>query len=156
MLNENSSLTVANCEFKANNAAFGGGMFNDGGNPTIINQTPFPGLTFTPLVTATSLALRAEGLIPGDADLSGRVDVHDLDALANNWLQSGNWLDGDFDGNGVIDKADLGLMALNWHANVLTAPDFGLPVSTIPEPLSAWAVGLAGILLLRVRNSLES
>lgn len=39
MLNENSSLTVANCEFTFNEGGFGAGMFNRGGSPTILNCT---------------------------------------------------------------------------------------------------------------------
>lgn len=106
------------------------------GNPTIINDTGYAGLTFTHQLTANSLALRAQALYDGDADLNGKVDVLDLLALANHWLSSSNWLGGDFDGNGFVDQHDLGLMAQNWQAGVNSLPfeQAIASVGLVPEP----------------------
>jgi len=66
-------------------------------------------------------------LIPGDANLSGVVDLADLSVLAFNWEATGaGWLDGDFDDDGDVDLADLSAMAFHWSDSVWTPP--------VPEP----------------------
>ena len=53
------------------------------------------------------------GVIPGDADLSGTVDMGDYAAWFNNYGLPGRWQDGDFTGDGVVDMGDYAI----WYNN---------------------------------------
>jgi hypothetical protein len=51
----------------------------------------------------------------GDANLNGRVDAQDLNAIGVNWRNDGTlWASGDFTGDGSTNAADLNALALNW------------------------------------------
>ena len=65
----------------------------------------------------------------GDTNFDFRIDQHDLNSLALNWGQPGNygWVGGDFDGNGVADAADLNWIALGWQFGADTP-------APVPEP----------------------
>ena len=66
--------------------------------------------------------------LPGDADLSGAVDVSDFSIWnANKFTQLPAWCSGDFNADGAIDVSDFGI----WNAAKFTASD-GL--FTVPEP----------------------
>jgi hypothetical protein len=84
-----------------------------------------------------------------DANLDGKVDIHDLVALAMHWNSSASYANGDFDRSGFVDAADLGLLASNWQdtssslSSALTS--FGLPADAVPEPT---LTGAALVLLL--------
>ena len=56
-------------------------------------------------------------LLPGDANLDGRVDVLDLAILAANYRKqvTGGWLQADFNNDGVVDVEDLALLAANYR-----------------------------------------
>ena len=47
----------------------------------------------------------SEAIVPGDANLDGRVDVTDLAILAANYRKqvTGGWSMADFNGDGVVD-----------------------------------------------------
>ena len=58
-------------------------------------------------------------LLPGDANMDGRVDSLDLTLLSANWGKSvpggGNgWAEGDLNGDGVVDMADLAILSADW------------------------------------------
>jgi hypothetical protein len=107
------------------------------------------------------LALTAAA-VPGDATLTGRVDLEDLLVLAQNWGQSGkNWLGGDFTGDGLVNEAHLTLLAQHWQSGVgSTAASLSEAMGmfsvfdgvAIPEPASGGAVLGAGLLLARRRT----
>ena len=118
------------------------------GDVTIDNQTGFPGLHFGKSYTTDHLTLTANAL-GGDADLNGIVDVADLGALASSWQTAGNWMTGDFDASGMVDVADLGILASNWQAGDMSA--FGLPLSSVPEPLGLLPASLVLSLMMRRR-----
>ena len=102
-------------------------------------------------------------LLPGDANLDGRVDVLDLAILAANYRKdvTGGWLQADFNNDGVVDVEDLALLAANYRhslaSDVVPAYD-GLDATAIellslagvtvaPEPgaLVLLATGLLGL-----------
>lgn len=62
---------------------------------------------------------------PGDANLDGKVDALDLNAVAESWLIPGSWQSGDFDGNGVVDHADLNILGIHWQQGVEMQNDVG-------------------------------
>lgn len=46
----------------------------------------------------------------GDANLDGRVSFVDIEIVASNFKQPGDWADGDFNNDGVVDQADLNIV----------------------------------------------
>ena len=99
--------------------------------------------------------------VAGDADLNGRVDAADLNALALSWqkMVMDGWLDADFTGDMVVDAADLNLLALNWQFGVVApsaisfeqAWSAALANVVIPEPGSGLAaVVVGGLALARI------
>jgi hypothetical protein len=104
----------------------------------------------------------AAGLLAGDANFDGVVDISDLYTLATHWKGSATrWSDADFNGDGVVNATDLGQLSLNWQAGVGAAGPalslgtalslFGLPTS-VPEPGSAGMIALGAGVLLRRRG----
>jgi beta-glucanase (GH16 family) len=101
----------------------------------------------------------------GDSNLDGQVDITDLGNLATNWQSSGRWFQGDFNYDQFVDITDLGLLATNWQAGVSASitPAAGpwafndalraldLPPTSVPEPVVAPLVALAGACLIRRR-----
>jgi LysM repeat protein len=66
------------------------------------------------------------GLIPGDANRDGAVDVGDLGILAANYGMTSNatWSLGDFNGDGKVDVGDLGILAANYGIGSKAGADF--------------------------------
>jgi hypothetical protein len=64
----------------------------------------------------TQFGLHKLGLIAGDANLDGAVDVGDLGILAANYGKTigATWSQGDFNGDGAVDVGDLGILAANY------------------------------------------
>ena len=89
--------------------------------------------------------------VTGDANLDGRVDSLDLNALALHWLDNGvsSWASGDFDGNDVVNAADLNQIGVHWQHGVAAA-------STVPEPaaftLAVWCWGVVFFVTRRTRR----
>ena len=72
------------------------------------------------------------GTFYGDANVDGRVDAADLNAVGLNWRGNiSGWANGNFNGDNIVDAADLNLLALNWQNGVPAV------ASPIPEPASA-------------------
>ncbi len=64
----------------------------------------------------------------GDANLDGRVDPNDLNAVGLHWETDGNaWSHGDFTADGVVSAGDLNLIGLNWLSGTVAA-------AAVPEP----------------------
>ena len=57
------------------------------------------------------------GTILGDANLDGKVNVADLNALGINWQEDDilSWSQGDFDDDEFVDAADLNWIGMNWQ-----------------------------------------
>jgi fibronectin-binding autotransporter adhesin len=102
--------------------------------------------------------------LPGDADLSFKVDFNDLLALAQNYNGTGKvWYQGDFDYNGGVDFNDLLSLAQNYNQTLSLdqqaalgsdfSADFALALSLVPEPTSLTALGMGAMLLRRRRHA---
>jgi len=84
-------------------------------------------------------------ILPGDANLDGKVDVGDLGVLGQYYGRTSGmtWQTCDFNGDGAVDVGDLGILGDNYGQNSPPpAPAGGLSQAVVlaPEP--------AGILLL--------
>jgi hypothetical protein len=102
------------------------------------------------------------GLLGGDANFDGIVDISDLYTLAIHWKSSATrWSDADFNADGVVNAADLGQLSLNWQAGSGSlGPSLslgsalsmlGLP-SSVPEPGSIGLLMIGAGMLIRRRR----
>lgn len=105
-------------------------------------------------------------VVPGDANLDGKVDFSDLVTLARSYGQAGGWAQGDFDGDMSVGFDDLLILARNYGRSLSAAqlaqfdPSFRADVeaafANVPEPSILAALPLVtGVLLLRVRRFVE-
>ena len=84
---------------------------------------------------------------PGDANLDGKVDATDLNALALNWRSEGAaWSQGDLTGDRNVDASDLNALALNWQSGVASA---AAAPAAVPEPSSITLLLLGACSLVR-------
>ena len=82
----------------------------------------------------------------GDANLDGRVDAADLNALALHWREEvASWEQGDFNGDGLANAADLNDLALNWRRVDLEA-------AAVPESGTWRPLGIGLLWLMRRRR----
>jgi Ca2+-binding RTX toxin-like protein len=74
-----------------------------------------------------SVDLALSGVIPGDANVDGKVDISDLYIVASHFDKThsgtGNdqWNTGDFTGDHWVDAKDLGVLSLHWQQGVNNA-----------------------------------
>ena len=89
-------------------------------------------------------------IVPGDANLDGRVDSADLNRVGLSWQRDDatSWGDGDFNFDGRVDSADLNQVGLNWQYGVAQ------PAAVVPEP-GGYAFWL-GVVLLLARSKMGS
>jgi hypothetical protein len=75
----------------------------------------------------------------GDANLDGKVNALDFNAVATNFGVGSSelWNQGDFNYDGVVNTADFTAMAANFNQPVFAAPELG---SLVPEPTLAGAI----------------
>jgi hypothetical protein len=87
----------------------------------------------------------------GDANLDGKVNLLDLNALATNFGKSSKfWSDGDFNYDGTVNIADFNKLAGSFNATPLSSPPaLG---ALVPEPSSLLLTGLAALAAARVRT----
>jgi hypothetical protein len=99
---------------------------------------------------STSLLLRY--VYVADANLDGKVDTLDFNALAANFGATGkNWWQGDNNYDGVVDTLDFNFLASNFGQTL--PDDASLQSNLVPEPSSMAAVALlAGPALLKRRR----
>lgn len=75
-------------------------------------------------------------LIPGDADLDGKVDATDFNILASAWGRTDidpyktgiGWRNGDFDGDGDVDQSDLDIYQANADTSGNEPPKLLIPI----------------------------
>lgn len=96
--------------------------------------------------------------LPGDANLTGNVDVGDLTILASHFGRTEDsstpstwigWQNGDFNGDGVVNVGDLSILAANYEATTS-----GIPVNShdIPEPASLSILAMGAVLMITRRK----
>lgn len=107
---------------------------------------------------------QAAQMIPGDANLDGKVDFSDLLILAQNYgLSAGAvWGNGDFNSDGGVGFDDLLILAQNYGTGVTPAQlaqlnpglraDVGRAFAEVPEPGAAAVLSLALVMLSRRRR----
>jgi hypothetical protein len=107
------------------------------------------------LSEAASANQLASPYLYGDANLDGRVDATDLNAIGLNWqtTDASSWASGDFDGDQIVDSTDLNSLALNWQAGVALAGPLG---SAVPEPSTMNSLIYFGIVWISLRRRLPS
>lgn len=147
--NWNNAALIASGTFGASRPAF----ITVGANSTDANvfASATPGqaavdATVTTTVRGDSVAV--DGLKPGDANRSGKVDASDFSILSSNYLQAGakSWDQGDFNSTATgvqeVNANDFSLLSGNYNQTA-TPPSIG----AVPEPasLALVAFGLLGL-----------
>jgi hypothetical protein len=90
------------------------------------------------------------GILQGDSDVDGDVDLSDLSALAAHYGQTGGvrWGDGDFDLDGDVDLSDLSTLAAKYGAGESQALADFQSITSVPEPsafVAAVGFGLVSV-----------
>ncbi|MFI5379584.1 MAG: dockerin type I domain-containing protein [Tepidisphaerales bacterium] len=109
------------------------------------------------------------GLIPGDLNFDGVVNIQDFAILSANFGTANNhWSAGDLNGDGVVNIQDFAILSANFGTGSLMGADvtpadwqalaaFGRSIgdnSVVPEPgsLTVMALGAIGLLIRRRRS----
>lgn len=77
------------------------------------------------------------GTFLGDANLDGRVDARDLNAVGIHWQGAGDclrWADGNFDSDRDVDVTDLNVLGINWLSGMPAAAR--VPRAPLPARLA--------------------
>ena len=81
----------------------------------------FPATFVGQSVTSTAMLVRYTEV--GDANLDGKVNAQDFDALAANYGATGvNWYQGDFNYDGKVDVTDFNALAAHFNKSITAAP----------------------------------
>lgn len=98
------------------------------------------------LLEAGLVAGFTSAYLPGDADLSGRIDAADLMTIGLNWQFVGDtdWSRGDFNMDGRVSALDLNLLAQGWQSSLTRQAD------PLPEPASYLAICIVALLFARM------
>ena len=113
------------------------GAIAGGGNDTSFDLTGDGLVDASDLTAWRTAAAEVNGFsdayLPGDTDLSGKVDSIDLNNLALNWRQDvPRWSGGDFTGDGSVNAADLNELALSWRKFTPLAGTVPIIADSIP------------------------
>jgi hypothetical protein len=87
-----------------------------------------------------------KSVLPGDANLDGKVDINDLTIVLAHYGQTGmTWEQGEFTGDGTVDINDLTIVLAHYNDTLEAAA--GGSTTAVPEPcaVALAAAGLAGI-----------
>lgn len=117
------------------------------GSFVINNQTGSAGLSFSTMITGTSLRIVGAGTA-GDANLDGVVNISDFASLAAHFNSVAIWTSGDFTGDGVTNISDFALLAANFGTSSPAVR------SSVPEPAMGSVLGICvSVLLGRSRRA---
>jgi fibronectin-binding autotransporter adhesin len=131
-------------------------------------------MTGSKLATENPGDIVIEPALPGDTDLNGSVNIHDLTNLLSNFNEPGFWDEGNFNGHANVDISDLQALLTNFNTStaltygelrgienlvgqfgfVATANtnDTGFTLVSVPEPASVGLIAVAGFGLLTRRR----
>ncbi|HRK29670.1 MAG TPA: hypothetical protein PLD59_01225 [Tepidisphaeraceae bacterium] len=135
---------------------FAGGSWNGAGiNSSIAATTPNRALGFaeatdigSPSAFAgqpiDSTAVLIRFTLPGDADLSGAVDLNDFTRLAATFGGAGSWVHGNFNYDSLVNLDDFTALAANFGQSLPA----GTPRVSVPEP-----GGVAGVMAFMLLGS---
>lgn len=123
-------------------------------NGMILSPTKYLAVTYD----ADSVFVTAA--IPGDANLSGQVNIADFAILAANFNGQGTWTDGSFNGDLSVNIADFSLLATHFNTSIpgslmRDTPAMRSPpmAAAVPEPACPVAAALViGTVLGRRRR----
>jgi fibronectin-binding autotransporter adhesin len=115
-----------------------------------------------------------EAALPGDTDLNGSVNIHDLTNLLSNFNGPGFWDQGNFNGHTNVDISDLQALLTNFNTGMTLSyaeisgienlvgqfgfeaiPNSngqGFTLVSVPEPASVGLIAVAGVGLLTRRR----
>ena len=114
-----------------------------------IGRTSFAG------VAVDSTAVVVGDVIAGDANLDGKVNASDFDALAANYgnLSTAVWQQGDFNYDGIVNTLDFNILAS--HYNMVQSAGAPAPAlgTLVPEPATIAWIALAGLIRPRKRRN---
>ncbi|HRK29777.1 MAG TPA: hypothetical protein PLD59_01760 [Tepidisphaeraceae bacterium] len=88
--------------------------------------------------------------IPGDADLSGGVNLDDFTRLAAGFGNGSTWTEGDFNFDGAVNLDDFTALAANFGQSVSAAP--ARSNSPVPEPSAGLLFSMTAAGFLRRRR----
>ena len=80
------------------------------------------------------------GLLPGDVNGDGIVNVQDIAEVASHWLQTGSGVAGDANDDGIVNGQDIAVIASHW----LQTSAAGASATAVPEPLRSFSLALLG------------
>jgi len=94
------------------------------------------------------------GLLAGDANRDGTVDIGDFNLLAFGFNGAGTWDTGDFNSSGTKTIDDFNLLAFNFNDSSVPPAISGLAAAGVPEPgtLALASIAFASLLRLRRRD----
>jgi hypothetical protein len=136
-INSSTAATIAADNSNVHKTAIGYGEASTLGLSSFAGQS----------VDGTTIVMRYTYL--GDANLDGRVNALDFNALASNFGPTAGkvWTQADFNFDGITNSSDFGVLATNFNL-ALPGPSIG---SVIPEAGIGWS--LLGLVLFRSRRT---
>jgi hypothetical protein len=118
---------------------------------TVASNPGFFGYSSAIGYTDSGSSLTVKYTLTGDANLDGKVNALDFNAVAANFGKTNQfWINGDFDYNGAIATADFTALASNFNKTLPSpAPALG---SLVPEPSFLGLIPLLAFSLKRPRR----
>lgn len=114
---------------------------------TTFSELTDEGLTLFDRTIDWLLRADREGLIPGDFNEDGEVNIADFQILADNFGTGTTLPQGDFNEDGRVNLVDFGLLK-----DAFAAGANGAGAAAVPEPDSIWILSIAALAMLWRRS----